>query len=204
MDRLDELLAAAGPLLRRAGEILDEAGAPAEHPLWEQLRRVRLLPADAAQAVAALRPEAFADIVPDLRAGARTCAEVAAALPAPDDWRGEAADAYDDLRRRYATHLSGADDSLDERWTATADLAAALQSWITRTRGHLAGSLAEVLTSAEAATLSAGGKARPPSMPEIRAAADVATHVLRTIADDYGEAEDLLRESAGLATPIPL
>ena len=204
MDRLDELAAATGPLLRRAGEVLDEAGAPAGHALWEQLRRVRLLPADAVQAVAALRPVVFAEVVPELRAGARACAEVAATLPAPDEWAGEAADAYDDLRRRTATHLAGADDSLDARWAATADLAEALQQWMTSTRTHLAAALAELLTSAEALTLAGPGDVRPPSMTEIRAAADVATHVLRTIADDYLAAEDLLRDSGSLATPVPL
>ena len=204
MDRLDELMDAAGPLLRRAGEVLDEAGAPAGHPLWEQLRRVRVLPADAAQAVAALRPAAFAEVVPGLRAGAQTCAEIAAGLPAPGEWSGEAAETYDDLRRRSATHLAGGDDSLDERWTATADLADALQHWMIRTRTHLAAALADLLTSAEALTLTSSEGAPPPSMAEIRAAADVATLVLRTIADDYLRAEELLRDSAALAEPIPL
>ena len=35
------------------------------------------------------------------------------------------------------------------------------------------------------------------------AAADVATHVLRTIADNYAEATDLLRASRDLANAVP-
>ena len=203
MDRLDQVLDAATPLLRRAEQVLDAAGAPAGHPVLDDLRRVRLMPADAAQTVAGLRPSALTDAAPDLRAGARVCAEVAASLPPPGEWEGEAADAYDDRRRRYAVHLSGTGESLDERLEATADLAAALQEWMTRTRDNLASALADVLGSAESITLGSPTN-HPPSTAEARAAADVASHVLRVVAADYAEAEDLLRGSQELANPVPL
>ncbi|MCM4079392.1 hypothetical protein [Paractinoplanes hotanensis] len=203
MDRLDQVLDAATPLLRRAEQVLDAAGAPAGHPVLDDLRRVRLMPADAAQAVAGLRPSALADAAAELRAGARVCAEVATSLPPPGAWEGEAADAYDDRRRRYAVHLSGTGESLDERLEATADLAAALREWMTRTRDNLASALADVLGSAESITL--GVRAHhPPSTAEARAAADVTSHVLRVVATDYAEAEDLLRGSQELANPVPL
>lgn len=203
MDRLDQVIGAATPLLRRAEDVLDQAGAPSGHPVWDQLRRVRLMPGDAVNAVAGLRPSALAEAAPELRAGARVCAEAAAALPPPGDWEGEAAEAYDDLRRRAVTHLSGDGDSLDERFEATADLAAALHDWMASTRDHLATVLAEVLTSAEAVTLSAPA-GFPPLPTEVLAAADLAAHVLRAVAVDYAEAEDLLQGSQDLAVAVPL
>ncbi len=47
---------------------------------------------------------------------------------------------------------------------------------------------------------------RPTTMPtrtEVSAAAGVAAHLLRTIADDYADAADLLRASRDLATAVP-
>ena len=203
MDRLDQVLGTAAPLLQQVDEVLHTAGAPAGHALWTHLRRVRLLPGDAARAVAALTPEVFTDAVPELRADARACAETAAALPAPGEWTGEAADAYDDLRRRTAVRLSGGPDSLDERLDATADLAQALTDWMTKTRADLAATLAVVLTSHEAVTLTSLPP-HPPETPQVLAAADVAARVLRDIANSYDEGADLLRGSATLAAPIPI
>ncbi|WP_433299950.1 hypothetical protein ACQP2F_01685 [Actinoplanes sp. CA-030573] len=197
MDRLDEVLAVALPLLRRVDELLGSEGAPPEHALWDQLRRVRLLPGDAVRAVAALRPDAFDDAVPALRADARACAEVASGLPPPgDDWSGEAADAYTDLRTRVASHLSGDEESLDERLEASADLAQALIDWMAQARAAVATALAEVLASSEALSLTTSSD--PP------AAAEVATHVLRVVADAYAEADDLLEGSANLEVAIPM
>jgi hypothetical protein len=201
MDRLGELLEAARPLLARVDEVLTTVGAPAEHPIWAELRRVRLLPGAAARAVAALRPAAFGAAIPELRADARACGELAASLPPPDDWTGEAAEAYDAARRRTAAQLSGGHLSLDERLEATADLAQALTDWMERTRADLADALAEALTSSEALTLSTGGAATPPPLAEIRAAAGIAAHLLQVIADSYERAADLLHGSAPLTTP---
>jgi hypothetical protein len=201
MDRLDELLTTAEPLLRRVDELLSTAGAPAEHVVWHELRRVRLLPGAAAHAVAALHPSVFDEAVPALRAGARACVATAADLPDPGDWTGAAADAYDEVRHRAATQLSGGDESLDERLEATADLAQALSDWMAQTRAQLAAALATVVSSAEALTLSAAH--RPPTTTEVTAAAGVAAHLLRTIADDYADAEDLMRASRDLATAVP-
>ncbi|SNY70823.1 hypothetical protein [Paractinoplanes atraurantiacus] len=210
MDHLDQVLEAATPLLRRAERVLDAAGAPAEHEIWQELRCVRLLPADAVEAVAALRPGALSEAVPELRSAARSCAGAAADLPPPGDWEGEAAEAYDDLRHRVAAHLAGADDSLDERLEATADLADALSDWMTRARDALAATLAEVLLSTEALTLQISPAASPPEHPEppepaeIEAAAAVAAHVLRVIAGLYTEAEELMHNSTHLTKPIPV
>lgn len=203
MDRLDDLLQAARPLLERVDQMLTAVGAPEDHRVWGELRRVRLLPADAARAVAALRPEAFGGTGPEIRAEARACVEVAAGLPPPGEWSGEAADAYDDARRRLAVQLSGADDSLDERLEATADLAEALREWMVQTRGDLARVLADVLASGEAAALATGSRVMPPAQADIVGAAEIAASILRVIADSYEDAADLIRGSAELTSALP-
>lgn len=204
MYRLDELLSVATPLLTRVDDVLTVGGAPPAHGVWDELRRVRMLPGDAARAVTALRPEALAGAVPDLRADARACAETAAALPPPGDWTGDAAEAYEDRRRRAVTHLSGGGESLDERLEATADLAQALADWMARTRDALSGALAGALAGSEALTLMTAPSAGPPGPAEVRAAADLAASVLRVIGDHYEEATDLLHGSTELAVPVPM
>jgi hypothetical protein len=195
-DRLDEVLGVAAPLLAQVDAVLADQGAPADHEVWRQLRRVRLLPGDAARAVASLRPVEFDDAVDLLRADARACVEVAQELPPPGEWDGEAAQAYVELRGRVADRLSGDGESLDEKLEASADLAEALVDWMERARAELAVTLAGVLASGDALAL----KAEDDSL----AAAAVAVQVLRTIADGYAEADDLLQGSAELAAVIPM
>ena len=201
MDRLEEVLGVAGPLLGRVDDVLTAAGAPVEHAVWAELRRVRLLPGDAARVVAGLRPAEVHEAVSALRADARACVEAAAGLPEPGEWDGEAAEAYAAVRSRVAGQLSGGDESLDERLEATADLAQALGDWMVATRADLASALVAVLASGEAVALSAG-IATPPGAGEVDAAAEVAALVLRTIADDYAEAADLLQGSTDLAASV--
>ncbi|GIF15131.1 hypothetical protein [Actinoplanes teichomyceticus] len=202
MDPLDRLMAAAGPLLSRVDQVLSTAGAPQGHRVWPELRRVRLLPGDAARAVAALRPAAVAEAAPQLRAQARACADTADALPVATSWTGDAAEAYEAARRRAAEQLNAGPDSLSRRMTATADLADALTDWMTSSRHELAGALAEALTSAEAMALATGGGF--PDSGEARAAADVAALLLRTVGDSYDRAEHLLADAAPLRSPQPV
>lgn len=200
MDSLDQIIGTAGPLLRRVDAVLAVAGAPAGHGLWAQLRRVRLLTVDAVYAVAALRPAALTEVAPELRSYARGYAAVAASLPAAGDWTGEAADAYDSLRRRVADHL---DDDLRQRLEATAGLGGALRDWMGRCRGDLAATLAEVLGSEEAVVLSSAPEpgASGQGVPDadvVAAAAGIARRVLSTIADGQQRGTELLDGSAGL------
>ncbi|RSM60042.1 hypothetical protein DMB66_25705 [Actinoplanes sp. ATCC 53533] len=199
MDRLDRVIATAGPLLRRVDDILATAGAPPEHRVWEALRRVRLLPGDAARAVAALRPDELVEAAPELRADARAYAVLAASLPAPGEWTGAAADAYDAARRRAADHLSGGPDGLDERLRASAELADALVNWMRSARDSVAGALADVLASTEAVTL-AGAKVDLAAAREQQAAAEVGAQVLMAVADSYEMGSELLHRSAPLAS----
>jgi hypothetical protein len=202
MDSLDQIAGPAATLLSRVDDVLSTAGAPPEHGMWAELRRVRLLPGDAVHAVAALRTDDLLDAAPELRADARAYADLAGSLPAPGAWTGDAAEAYDVARRREAERLSGTPESLDERLEATADLADALVDWVTRTRGDLAGTLAQVLTSAEALTLTADSSADPAAPAPIQEAADLAERILRTVAESYDVAADLLYASAELAIPL--
>ena len=200
MDPLDQVVAVAGPLLRRVDDVLAGFGAPADHGVWRELRRVRLLPGDAVRAVAGLRAADLAEAPAELRADARAYASIAEFLPPPGTWTGDAADTYDTARRRTADHLSGGPDSLDERLEATADLADALIEWMTQARHDLAAALAEILSSMEAVSLTADAAPDPATDRDALAAADVAECVLRTVADSYDLADDLLAGSAGLAT----
>jgi hypothetical protein len=199
MDRLDQALQAAGPLLRQVDEIISATGAPADHRLWAELRRVRILPGDAVQAVAALRPAELSETAPELRADARAYGRLAESLPSPGHWTGEAAEAYDAARLRTAEHLSGSPESLDERLMATADLADALREWMTLTRAGLAVLLAEILTSTEALEVTGPD----PAADRTEAAAEVGARVLREVADSYDAAADLIRDTAELVNVQP-
>jgi hypothetical protein len=201
MDRLDRLMSTAGPLLRRVDDILALAGAPPEHRVWAELRRVRLLPGDAVRAVTALRPDELGEAAPELRADARAYAVLAASLPAPGKWSGSAAEAYDEARQRAAAHLCGGPDSLDERLQETADLADELVTWMRSSRDGLAGVLAEVLASTEAVTL-AGTEVDLATAGEQEAAAEVAAQVLRAVAESYETGEELLGTSSRLVDPV--
>jgi hypothetical protein len=203
MDRLDHLSGAAAPLLRRVDEILTAAGAPAAHPVWELLRRVRLLTVDAVAAVTGLRPDSFVADTPDLRSRAAGYVEAAANLPAPEVWSGEAAEAYDAARRRLADHLSGDPESLAERLEASADLADALADWMRRGRSAVAAALADVLGSVEAVRLAVEDGAEPVPVPLVVAAADVAARVLHAVAEVYEEATELLDGTVDLAVAAP-
>jgi hypothetical protein len=202
MDPLDQLVAAAGPMLRRIDEVIGAAGAPADHRMWTELRRVRLLPGAAVHAVAALRPAELTDAATQLRADARAYAVIAESLPSPAGWTGAAADAYEVARRRSIEHLSGGLDSLDERLEATADLAEALVAWIGQSRGELAAALADVLGSTDALVLSVDSAVDPTATVQAQAAADAAERILGTVAEIYELAAELLHGSAELATPL--
>ena len=202
MDTLDHAMATAGPLLSRIDEVLGAVGAPRDHGVWDEVRRVRLLPGDAARAVVALRAADLAAASAELRADARAYAGIAKSLPPPGEWRGDAADAYDAARHRIADHLSGGPDSLDERLEATADLADALAEWMAQTRSDLAVTLAEVLGSAEALSIVADAALDLAGHREVLAAADAGERILRTVANSYDLAADLLDGSTDLAIAV--
>jgi hypothetical protein len=86
---------------------------------------------------------------------------------------------------------------------ATADLADALMEWMSQSRSAIAATLAGVLNSTAAVSLSGDAAIDPAAAGEVLAAADVAERILRTVADSYDLAIDLLDGSAGLAATVP-
>ena len=195
MDRLDHLLDTASPLLDLIDRVLSTVGAPEGHPVWPELRRVRLLPGDAARAVGALYPEAILDAVPALRADAQAYAAVADALPLAGAWEGEAAVEV------FGGSAAGLLVRVGHRMAATADLADALTNWMARARGDLAAILVAVLASTEAVALATADSLPPDE--EARLAADLAAPVLRTVADSYDRGETLIDESVALQNALP-
>ena len=198
MNRLDQVMQTAGPLLRRIDDLLAGVGAPPGHPLWDQLRRVRLLPFDAVTAVASLRPAELTEAVDELRADARAFAEVAEELPAPGTWSGAAADSYDTARVRVAEQIGGGPESLEERLDATADLAEALNGWMRQAQDDLAAVLAEMLSSTQALDLPIDKAPDLGTPRSVLAAADIAVLVLCQVGDSYDQADDLLDASREL------
>jgi hypothetical protein len=191
MDQLDRIASAADHLLSRLDSSIEHRGAPAGHPVWDGLRRVRLLPADAVSTVVALRPEPVDDAVPALRSAAESVADVAATLPGPGVWAGTAADAYDDQRRGIARSLDDA-TGLAARVRAAAAFGAELSRWMRAARGSLAAALADALTSAEAVRVLGGDD------PSGAAAADLAAHVLDAVSAAYRDVPRLLDRAAAV------
>ena len=152
MDHLDRIGPSAEPLLARVDDTLRAAGAAPEHPVWAELRRVRLLPGDAVRTVAALRADTLRSAVPALGAARETVAGMPADLPGPGAWQGPAADRYVAGRDALAAHL---EEDLTGRLDASAAWADSAARWVGDARDRIAVMLAEVLVSAEAVTLSA-------------------------------------------------
>jgi 3-hydroxyisobutyrate dehydrogenase-like beta-hydroxyacid dehydrogenase len=75
-----------------------------------------------------------------------------------------------------------------------------LIEWMDQTRGDLARTLAHVLGSAEALSLSSATAIDPAATGEVIAAAEVGRRILQTVAESYESAADLLHGSADLAT----
>ena len=152
MDHLDRIGPPAESLLARVDDTLRAAGAAPEHPVWAELRRVRLLPGDAVRTVAALRADTLRSAVRALGAARETVAGMPVDLPGPGAWQGPAADRYVAGRDALAAHLG---EDLTGRLDASASWAGSAARWVDDARDRIAVMLAEVLVSAEAVTLSA-------------------------------------------------
>ncbi|WP_412540803.1 hypothetical protein R8Z50_34295 [Longispora sp. K20-0274] len=163
---LDRLLGSGRDLLARVDALLDEGGAPADHPVLPLIARWRVLPGAALEFAAALRPPLAAPPVPG-------------PLPeTPVEWTGPAAAAF-------GAHWAGVrahQDSLTARAEATAEFAAQVSDWMFAVRSDMAGAVAASLGSAEAVavrTAVPGSFAGPGAH---RAAADIGYRVLAAVA----------------------
>ncbi|WP_422772876.1 hypothetical protein ACN28C_07870 [Plantactinospora sp. WMMC1484] len=185
-DVLDQLAEPAVELSGRVDDVLAAAGAPAGHRIWPLLRRLRVLPGDAVQAVIELRPGAMAgaeQVTGDLR---RAYEEVRATLAEGGSWQGPAAEAYAAHRSALTEHVAG----LTGRVDATAAYAEAVAYWIADTRRALARTVGDVLGSAEAvAVVTAARAGVGPSV--VPAAAEIGARILATVAEAYDRAEVL-------------
>jgi hypothetical protein len=208
MDALSRLAPAARGLLGRVDAALATLGAPADHPVWARLREVAATPADAVEHFAGLDLAAIGTAGDELRAAADGYA--AHRLPVDVAWASTAGEAYSVRAAALARHLTdGGPDGLAGRLRATASYAEDVAEWGQRWRDELARTLAEVLTSAQAATLGAGevsvlarvsGRV---SDAAVRAAADIGAHVLGTVAAALAEGRICLDRWAPALAELP-
>lgn len=220
MDALDRIEPVARGLLARVDAALIAHGAPADHPLWPELRRVGAAPGDAVAFFATVDPERLRCAAAALRDEAGRYA--AARLPEGRDWQGSAGESFTARVSALSAHLGagagtagasgGADldpDSMGGRLHATASYVEEVADWCAGARAALARTLAEVLSSpqavavvscpvlggdvAEVATLA--GTAIP--RQALLAAADIGAHVLATAATARADGHDLLSRWSG-------
>jgi hypothetical protein len=202
VDALDQAADAAADLLARVDEVLWRVGAPAEHPVWPLLRRLRALPGDAVGAVAALRPGPLAGAGSVLRPLADAYEDVCRTTAAEPAWDGAAAGAYAARRSTLNAHLAGdrAGAGLAGRVRDTASYAEAVAAWMLDSRRAVAQALVDVLTCAEAVTVRVGTE---PSPALAAAAADIAARVLAPTAGAYDAADALYADWAGRLAEAP-
>ncbi len=198
MDSLDHLAASGAELFDRVDRTLSAAGAPDDHRIWPLLANLRALPGDALAVVVGLRAApllaaatAMRELIPRYDETRTILVDRGRGLP-PGGWEGAAAEAFGAHQTALAAHLGGGAESLTGRLEHTAAYPEAVADWVYRTRGAVARTLAEVLGSAEAVALRAGGAGRP-AMPAALAAAEIGARLLATVAQSYDQADTLLR-----------
>src|SRR5262249_19880900 len=132
-------------------------GAPDGHPVWSQLRRLHVTPADAVAYFADTDPEPLRAAGAKVRAQAEGYARVN--VPATVSWQGTVGELYAGQAEALRTQLGEPADpqaeSLAGRLAATASYVEEVADWMAESRGRVAMALAEVLTSTEAVTLGA-------------------------------------------------
>lgn len=198
MDSLVKVHVAASAMLGRVDETLAHGGAPADHPIWELLRRRGLLPGDAVANVVAWSAE-------PIRARAvlvRRHHSRGIALEGLSGWEGQAGAAFETrlvaARNAHEVLARNADTLgryLDE-----------LAEWIIQGRMRVAQTLATVIRSQQAVTLTAG--MGPVHVTRARAAADIGAEVLGEIDQFWVGALDLShawsgRLEAESVAPVP-
>jgi hypothetical protein len=195
MDILDRVLGVGRDLLSRVDAALVVSGAPADHPIWPLARRVGALPGDAAEAIAALRPEPLLGCAARLRSLTEGYADQRASLTTITEagtWEGAGAEAFANQVRAFAAHLgSPADqDCLAGRLAATVSYVEDVAAWIGEARRTLARALATVMASAEAVRLHDG-------TDEPAAAAAIGARLLEAAADAHAAGEAVRQRWAG-------
>jgi hypothetical protein len=214
MDLLDRTYPAARDLLDRIDATLIAAGAPPDHPILPLLRRLGALPGDVTAQLAAVVADPLTAAGEAVRRQAGGYETGQASVPMPAAWRGPAAEGFAAQWSTVSGHLAGDPASMAGRLEATAVYLDDVVAWLVRGRRALAGTLAECLGSAEAATLrtarpagTAGGSAggtspgilSPAALPRdaVRAAADLGAHLLDGAAEILDDGQRTLDAWAG-------
>ena len=213
MDALDRIEPVARDLLARVDAALIAHGAPAEHGLWAQLRRVAAPPGDVVAFFVAADPGVLRRAAEALRARAAVLANVR--LHVAGRWQGAAGESFAAHAAAMEAHLGadpmethlGADtageQSIRGRWVATASYVEHVADWFAGGRAALARTLAEVLSSTQAVAVAscpvftgdvadvAQFAATAVPREALAAAADIGAHVLATAADLLADGHDL-------------
>lgn len=200
MDALDQLAGPAADLLDRVDDLLARAGAPDDHRIWPLLRRLRVLPGDAARVITASRSASLARAGHAVHNLIREYDDAGESLADDDSWRGAAADAFATRRNALADRLTAGPDSLTGRLAATAGYAQAVVDWTADSRTALARTLVGVLISAEAVTVVT---AEAPGDRAARAAAEIGARVLATVVEAYDAGERLLARWTPALAELP-
>jgi hypothetical protein len=192
-DALSRIGPVAAPLLARVDTALVRHGAPSGHAIWAQLRRLGTTPADAVAFFVEADPAGLRAAADQLRAEAE--AYRSTTVPTDVRWEGAAAETYAVRSIALRDHLT----ELIGRLTGTADYADRVADWWDDSRAAVATALAEVLTSAQAITVSTApalaGDGQPPAAVVV-AAADLGAHVLTAVLAAYDAGQAVL-EGAG-------
>jgi hypothetical protein len=215
MDALDRIEPMVRDLLARVDAALIAHGAPADHPLWAQLRRLGAAPGDVVAFFAATDPLPMRRAAESLRGRAALLDDIRPhAEPA---WQGAAGESFAAHAAAMQQHLGTSADegSICGRWSATASYVDDVADWFAAARMALARTLAEVLSSAQAIAVAAcpvftgdvaelaqfGATAVP--RQALAAAADIGAHVLATATTLLEESHDLLSRWEGRLSEVP-
>ena len=210
MDALDRIEPVARELLVRVDAALIAHGAPADHALWAQLRRVGAAPGDVVAFFVATDPEVLRRAAEALRTRGAVLADIR--LHVAGGWQGAAGESFAAHAAAMQAHLdaeaieAGAEageESIRGRWSATASYVEDVADWFTDARVALARTLAEVLSSTQAVAVAScplftGDVAEvaqfaSTAVPRqaLAAAADIGAHVLATAGEHLAEGHDL-------------
>jgi len=159
MDALARLYPVAHQLLAQVDLALATLGAPAEHPVWNLLRRLGATPGDVVGHLAGLRPEPLREAALALHAEAETYRSIE--VPVEVAWSGAAAEVYRAHAAALAVHLGradavAADASMIGRLAAMAAYAEQAADWVQDARDRMARALADVFSSTQAVQLKGG------------------------------------------------
>ena len=183
MDLLDRVMVPAADLLGHVDDLLTSHGAPPEHPVWALMRRVGALPGGALAQVAALDAERH----PGRRAARSphrppTCRPRWPTCRRPSPATGVAATAYASRWADVSGQIADDHDGLAGRVTATASYLHDVADWESTTRHDARGRGWRAVSGRPRRSRCAPRSGAISVPAAILAAADIAAHVLESVA----------------------